>query len=110
ALGDTLSIIMDAKNKRAMLDRSRSGLTAFSDTFVSGTQEMPMPHLPDGTVEVRVLIDHSSIELFVNQGQYVMTNQIFPKAFYATCTLQATSEQQVLIEDFREQKVGRIWE
>lgn len=110
AAGDRLSIIMDAKNKRVMLDRSRSGLTAFNDFFAGGKQEMPMPHLPNGPVEIRILIDHSSIELFVNQGQYVMTNQMFPKAPYTTFLLQATSEQQVYITDFTQRKVDRIWE
>jgi fructan beta-fructosidase len=57
-----------------------------------------------------MLLDHSSLELFINGGQYVMTNQIFPNEFFRALTIVNTSEVDLKIEDFTEHKVERVWD
>ncbi len=39
---------------------------------------MPLEPLRDGTIELRVLVDRSSVEVFANDGRRTMTNQVFP--------------------------------
>ncbi len=107
---DSLAIAMDGKNKVLNFDRRNSGLTSFKDNFATGVQEMPIDNLPEGAIEVRILLDASSIELFVNQGQYVMTNQIFPRDAYTTLEFLNTSDKSLEVSDFSERAVKRIWE
>jgi len=57
-----------------------------------------------------MLLDHSSLELFINEGQYVMTNQIFPNEFFRALTIVNNSENELKIEDFTEHKVERVWD
>ena len=71
---------------------------------------MPLSNLLEGGIEVRILLDHSSIEIFINQGQYVMTNQIFPNEPYKTLEIFNPTNQALEITDFRERKVDRIWD
>ncbi len=107
---DSLAIVMDGKNNRLTFDRRNSGLTDFAANFASGIQEMPIDHLPEGEVEIRILLDVSSIELFINKGQYVMTNQIFPREAYMTLEFLNNSDAELEIKEFRESAVERIWE
>jgi levanase len=45
-------------------------------TFAS-VQRAPLP-LDHGLVRLRILVDTSSVEVFTDQGQVVLTDQIFP--------------------------------
>ena len=108
--GDSLAIEIDAMNKLVKFNRAKSGLTDFSEKFANGIQQMSITHLPSETVEIKMLLDHSSLELFINKGQYVMTNQIFPTEYYSQLTIINTSNEEITIGDFKERKVQRIWE
>jgi fructan beta-fructosidase len=50
------------------------------------------------------------MELFINGGQYVMTNQLFSNEFYSVLTLENNSSDKLKINDFSERKVARIWD
>jgi hypothetical protein len=39
-----------------------------------------------------------------------MTNQIFPTEYYSQLTIINTSNEEIVIDDFKERKVQRIWE
>lgn len=108
--GDSLEIQLDNRNKMLWLDRSKSGKVDFKKEFVNGKQQMPIPNLPDGDFEVRMLLDHSSLELFLNKGQYVMTNQIFPNADYTILTMENLSDTEIKIDSISESKVMRVWD
>ena len=108
--GDSLSIDIDRDKKLVTLDRRKSGNVDFSDKFSPGVQQMKIPNLPDGPIEIVLLLDHSSLELFINGGQYVMTNQIFPNEFFRAITIINNSEEELVIEDFTEHKVERVWD
>ncbi|TDT43816.1 fructan beta-fructosidase [Maribacter spongiicola] len=108
--GDSLSIDIDRTKKLVTLDRRKSGNVDFSDKFSPGVQQMKIPSLPDGPIEIVFLLDHSSLEIFINDGQYVMTNQIFPNEFFRAITIVNNSEEELVIEDFTEHKVERVWD
>ncbi len=109
-VGDSLSFGMDGKNNEFIFDRRKSGKTDLKDNFAQGVQKMPLSNLPDGEIDVRILLDHSSIEIFINGGQYVMTNQIFPNEFYDTLEITNPTDKPLEISDFMESKVNRIWD
>lgn len=106
---DSLAIAMDGKNKMLYFDRRTSGLSDFKDNFAPGVQEMPIGNLPDGEIEIRILLDASSVELFINQGQYVMTNQVFPRDSYTSLEFLNTSDVGLEITNFSERAVERVW-
>ena len=108
--GDSLKVSVDVKNKKVLLDRSKSGLTDFSPKFSAGIQEMSIANIEDGDMEVRMILDHSSLELFFNKGQYVMTNQIFPNGPYTQLTIENVSNEVLEVKGFTESEIERIWE
>tara|TARA_R110000765_G_scaffold366904_1_gene457087 strand:- start:1535 stop:3187 length:1653 start_codon:yes stop_codon:yes gene_type:complete len=108
--GDNLDIVIDRKNKMLTFNRGKSGKVDFSEKFAGGLQKMDMSNLPEEPVEVKILLDHSSMELFINGGQYVMTNQIFPNEFYTALTLENNSNDELIINDFSEREMKRIWD
>ncbi len=106
--GEQLTLRMEGDKKRLTLDRSQSGIADFKATFGSA-QLMPMDHLPEGEVELRVLLDASSVEVFVNKGQYVMTSQLFPINSYTDLTIANSGSTPVKIKDLMVNKVAGIW-
>lgn len=108
--GDSLSIQIDGDKKMVNFDRRKSGKIDFSEDFAPSVQQMKIPNLPDEPVEILILLDHSSIEMFMNGGQYVITNQLFPTNFYTAMTIINTSDENLKIDDLTEHKIERIWD
>ncbi|WP_297763680.1 glycoside hydrolase family 32 protein [uncultured Muriicola sp.] len=106
--GQQLILEMDGTEKLCTLDRSQSGLTDFQETF-AGSQQMPLNNLPGGEVEFRIFLDASSIEVFINKGQYTMTAQIFPTASYSDLEIGNTGTTPSQIQDFAVKEVAGIW-
>ena len=75
--GEYLSLTLKPKENLLLLDRSQSGLTDFSEHFGARASGGKM-HDIGNSVELRLLIDHMSVELFLDNGLTVMTEIIFP--------------------------------
>ena len=59
-----------------------SGKIEFSDKFAPGQQISAF--MPENrAAKVTIFSDASSIEIFVDQGRYVFTNQVFPERPYS---------------------------
>lgn len=58
------------------VDRTHSGADSFSKDF-PGVQHGPL-RPDDNTIRLHILIDRSSVEVFGNDGQTVITDKIFP--------------------------------
>lgn len=106
---EQLVVRMDGNKGFFSLDRSKSGKTDFQEDFGTHNQEMPITNLPDGAYEVRILMDHSSIEVFINKGQYVMTAQLFPNENYNALTINNFANTPLELTEFTLSKVKRIW-
>lgn len=66
-------IILDTNKQQIRLDRSNA-----QPTDGEAIRELPWPNKQD--VELHLLTDHSSLELFINQGEFVMTARVFTAA------------------------------
>ena len=55
----------------------QSGDTSFSNVFSSVETLQLNP--ASNKIKVRILVDKSVLEIFVNDGEYVFTEQVFPK-------------------------------
>lgn len=65
-------IILDAAKKEIIFDRNFSGVGE------KGMSKAPFTINDGGTVQVRIFMDTTSVEVFVNDGEQVITNRIFP--------------------------------
>lgn len=101
-------LAMNGKEEKFLLDRTQSGQTDFQEDFAS-VSKIPVINLPEEAYEVRILLDRSSIEVFINGGQYVMTGQIFPNQNYNILEIENTSKQPLKFTDFEVSRVQRIW-
>ncbi|MGB5821409.1 MAG: glycoside hydrolase family 32 protein [Saonia sp.] len=108
-LKEELVLSMKEETESVMLDRTVSGKTGFQEDFGSKIHQMPVANLPDGPFEVRILLDRSSIEVFINGGQYVMTDQIFPNENYTALELENTSTEPMELKNFKISKVKGVW-
>jgi fructan beta-fructosidase len=106
---DELLLSMLNDDKTFFLDRSNSGIVDFQEDFGNGIQQMPVPNLPEGEYEVRVILDWSSIEVFINKGQYVMTSQIFPKDNYIALDIKNLGVSELSMQAFSINEVKSIW-
>ena len=57
---------------------------------------------------MRVLIDSSSVEVFVNEGETVMTAVVFPQSPYHTVTLE--SDRPITLAKAAIHPLTSIWE
>ncbi len=77
--GDEETVIgYDATTSELYVDRTRSGNIGFNPNF-PGVQRAPLA-ARDGQLRLRILVDWSSVEVFTDTGDRVITDQIFPRA------------------------------
>ena len=74
--GQQTVIGYDRGNAELYIDRSQSGNVSFDPSF-SGLQTAPLA-APGGVVHLTILVDWSSVEVFAQGGQVLLTDQIFP--------------------------------
>lgn len=69
-------IAYDRAKKEVIFQRNQSGKIDFHPDF-PGEERAPA-ELIGGKLKLRVFIDHSIVEVFINDGESVITNQVFP--------------------------------
>jgi len=78
----------DAGADAVFVDRTRSGKTDFSSAF-PGRQCGPLAP-KSGRITLRIYLDRSSVEVFANDGEAVISSAIFPEA--VTTSLECYAE------------------
>ncbi len=68
------------------IDRSKSGITDFSEKFAPEVIKAPLTK--KNTYRIRLFIDNASSELFINDGELVSTNIIFLTEPYNSLTFE----------------------
>lgn len=63
------------------IDRINSGQVNFSENYLKSTFQT-MNIGAKEKLSIKIILDASSIEIFLNNGEFVMTNQIFPNENY----------------------------
>lgn len=70
------TVSYDAASAQLTVDRTRSGITSFEKGFA---ERMTAPAaLRNGKLKLRLYVDESSLEVFANDGETVVTSLIFP--------------------------------
>jgi sucrose-6-phosphate hydrolase SacC (GH32 family) len=88
-LGEHVLLRIDRRNRQLKLDRSASGVVGFNAGFTR-VQTAPLD-VGSPTVTLRIVLDRSSVELFVNDGATVMTSLVFPRSPFDSVVLSADS-------------------
>lgn len=108
-LDEHLELTMDSRNQLMLLDRMQSGKVNFQAEFGNKKHHMPIDKLGNDAFEIRILLDWSSIEVFVDNGLYVMTDQIFPTQPYNRLIIENLDEEAAIQNVTIEQMVS-IWQ
>ena len=106
--GDSLPVYLDMKQGRVVMDRTRSGITDFGEKATPHERESgdwrqreglnyhndfalstwaPLELCVRRSYRLRLFIDRSLAELFVEDGRIAMTNLIFPHSPYTSLRL-----------------------
>lgn len=80
AQGDYSIVGFDSTGKNYYIDRTKSGKTEFSEDFagIHKTQKKQSSN----KIDLDIFLDHASIEVFVNGGEIVITDIVFPEIPY----------------------------
>jgi len=92
------------KDNQLLMDRTKSGKVDFSEKFADKIQIMP---LEDKIRNFNIVLDHSSVEVLLNNGKYSMTNQFFPNEDYSILNIDTKNSEPV--SDLKMKSVSSIW-
>lgn len=85
--GEKVVMQYDPAAATLSFDRTQSGITDFSEGFPAVT--VTPTHEASGRIALRIFVDRSSMEVFGNGGEFVMTNLVFPRTPYTALSVSA---------------------
>lgn len=89
------------------IDRTQAGEDDFHEAFASKIHVAEINRV-EGNINLKLMLDKSSIEVFFAEGMYVMTDLVFPEQEYNTLKLYMKSEKATL-ENLSVSSVKSIW-
>lgn len=89
--GEKLALTKSGDN--IILDRSQSGIIDFSEPF---GKPHNLPNLVGQVSDIRIFLDRSSVEVFINEGELVMTEVIFPTEPYNKVVLNGFQNENTI--------------
>lgn len=96
--GESLDFFFDIEKRQFIVNRSKSGLVGFSKNFASSSIISPL--VVKDSYKIRLLMDKASSEIFINDGELVQTNTIFPTEPYNRLDFRCNGGN-IIIDDFK---------
>uniref|UniRef100_UPI004047F265 glycoside hydrolase family 32 protein n=1 Tax=Mariniflexile sp. TaxID=1979402 RepID=UPI004047F265 len=93
--GDTLAFGYSHHDKIFFVDRRKSGKIDFSEKFANGVSVAKRTSL-NADLSGTIILDKTSIELFFDNGETVMTEIFFPNAPYDKLSIEPKNQEFVL--------------
>ena len=103
--GEKLTIGFDKKENRYFIDRTKSGNTNFQKDFAAVHTAPRLSN--DGKMNISLIIDVSSVELFADDGLTVMTEIFFPTKAYDQ--IDIVSPENIKINKLEYVKLISTW-
>jgi len=101
---ESFKISYNINNGFVQLDRTKSGLVDFNEKYkASAIQKMQIGN--QKKLAITLVLDASSIEIFINDGQYVMTNQLFPNEAFTH--FEILPKENVKVSNFNIQFINK---
>ncbi|MNL53210.1 hypothetical protein D3C87_1764410 [compost metagenome] len=79
----------------------------FEKTFGKDIHKTHIPNITSNTIDYQIILDWSSVEIFLNGGVYSFTEQIFPQKPYTKLSIQTDENQE--IKNLTVHKIKGIW-
>ena len=98
-IGDSLSFGLDNIKKHYFVNRQKSGKVDFSDKFANTISKAKKMN-SSNSLKIKVLIDKTSLEVFYNYGETVMTEIFFPNQPYEKLSV-ITSDENTILENIK---------
>jgi fructan beta-fructosidase len=105
--GQQTVIGYDTRAQEVYVDRTHSGDVSFHPQFAS-VSHAPLRLPQSGRLKLRVLVDHSSVEVFADKGQRVITDQVFPSASSDGVQL-FTQDGRATVRSLKMWRMESIW-
>lgn len=86
--------LWDATAQMMLINRSASGVTDFHYEFGNKLHYMVTKDIGE-RIQLDLIIDRSSSELFLDNGKYVSTTLVFPKDTYQSFTIENLSDDSI---------------
>ncbi|MBN1416609.1 MAG: glycoside hydrolase family 32 protein [Bacteroidales bacterium] len=103
--GDVVTIGYDMERGELIFDRTDSGTSDFSSSF-SKSIENPVD-FHEEILNLQIIVDQSSVEIFVNGGLSSQTNLVFPEEIYDELVL--TGENHLFYADVKFKSLKSVW-
>jgi len=104
--GQSVVLRMDPMAKQMEFDRSRSGVVDFDPAFTTrNIAPFSMPEM--GSITARILVDRSSVEIFLDDGATDLTALVFPNELFDR--LDITGTDAVAFEAARVTALRSVW-
>lgn len=110
ALGEKVIITYMSTNGALLFDRRSSGITDFNNQF--SARHTAMLPASENAHHATLLVDKSSIELFINDGRLCMTELVFPTEPYDRFTIEPEVNSTLEVSSFTVTKIGEgnlVW-
>ena len=100
--GEKLVVGYDENSNHYFIDRTTSGSINFEKGFAG---KHSAPRLSDNaTVDITLIIDNASVEVFADNGLTVMTEIFFPTTPFSNITIQSTNDFTIRSLQYRKMK------
>ncbi|MFR9165124.1 MAG: GH32 C-terminal domain-containing protein [Dysgonomonas sp.] len=96
--GESLGFTFNTEKGVMSVHREKSGQTDFSNNFAPKSIDAPL--VKRDKYRIRLLIDNASSEIFINGGELVQTNTVFPTEHYSSMEFN-TKSGKIDIEDIK---------
>lgn len=101
--GENFRMGYDKKSGMFYTDRTNSGLINFNSQFAAKLKQLMPLEIKLSEMKILLVIDSSSVEIFLNDGEKVMTNLVYPSSPWDNLKIVTDSTEKV--HDFKIQKV-----
>jgi fructan beta-fructosidase len=95
----------DKASNNYFIDRTNSGKVSFEKGFAGRHTAPRLANKQE--MDITILIDNASVELFADKGLSVMTDIVFPNSLYTDIAFQSSDNFQ--IKSMKYNKMGSIW-
>lgn len=106
--GEELLLGYDSDSHQLFIDRTNAGISDFQENFANKIHVGPAGEGGE-ELELTIYLDRSSVEMFANGGQRVMTDIVFPSTPYSEVELVSEGTNTTFYE-VTLQSVDRIWD
>lgn len=98
----------DAKTSNVFIDRTQSGYVNFNSKF---PRVVTAPvHPKENKISFHVFVDQLSLEVFVNEGDVVLTSLMFPNPYFQKGIELFSENTPTVLQSFNGWELKSIWE